>query len=706
MLPMAETIGSLTPQLPAELPALLAGYAWWLLPLAIVLVAAGIGMRDLVRFSLTRVLAIASVCYRESIRRKVLLVIPLAILGVLVVSQFQVPTDEQDAIRQTIKFCLFATAVLIVLTLIILACTNLPREIENRVIYTIVTKPTTRLEIVLGKVAGFSAVSFTVLGIMGVFSYGYLNYASWRFQGDISAKLAALGDREAEKSGTVDPSQIASLEHYKQFGLLTAKRLASASKVSVVSSVPAPADKYKWSPYVMLSEVLVPFEIDRTKLQAILTAPEGATDLPKVYMEVTATHRGLKGFKTVDPSSRPFIAPLVNQDSDGRRSSLRIALFSRNAEAMIDSSQMQAQGKELAEQGETTLKIEVPRLHVATLAAEPIVYMQIAGEEDGREYGFGPEIAKLYVEYPDGRREDFRSFRDKLDTTRQLAIYRGRTGRGGQQISGSSEGLGSAGFFQFRGVELSPEDDRVGVEVHLSIERSGFESDTDDVLTVMELTIINRSPSAQISAPVVVVTGYPENNRTLFLSVPYSAVAGGDFDVAVRSKTTGHFITANNDDILVVTARQPFIVNLFKSLLVLWMMSVLIIVISVFTSTFLSWPIAVVLTLVLLTGHWAVEQLGDSLGSGMGNQIATNMGMQDPAMARVVSQSVDGLASMLTTVAGFLPDISRFSAVADIERGLLVPPAVVLESAMVLALFGLPMLALAYVFLRYKEVAP
>ena len=53
---------------------------------------------------------------------------PLAILGVIVVSQLQRPLDEQDAIRQTTKFCLFATGLLVTVATIILACTNLPRR--------------------------------------------------------------------------------------------------------------------------------------------------------------------------------------------------------------------------------------------------------------------------------------------------------------------------------------------------------------------------------------------------------------------------------------------------------------------------------------------------------------------------------------------------------------------------------------------------
>src|SRR5207249_10186075 len=132
----------------------------------------------------TRIWAVSSVCFAESYRRRILLITPLAIIGVIIVAQLQQPFDEQDAVFQTIKFSLFATGLLITVTAIILACTNLPREIENRVIYTVVTKPTTRLEIVLGKILGFARVSALILLIMGLFTFGYLHWRAWRFEQD------------------------------------------------------------------------------------------------------------------------------------------------------------------------------------------------------------------------------------------------------------------------------------------------------------------------------------------------------------------------------------------------------------------------------------------------------------------------------------------------------------------------------------------
>ena len=149
-----------------------------------------------------------------------------------------------------------------------------------------------------------------------------------------------------------------------------------------------------------------------------------------------------------------------------------------------------------------------------------------------------------------------------------------------------------------------------------------------------------------------------------------------------------------------------FGLNLSKSLLILWMMSILVVSICIFCSTFLSWPIAIVLTIVILLGRWGVQELGDATNSGIGNQVATDLGFSNPAQAKVVSTTVEDLTKMLNTVSTILPDISKFEATEDLERGISLSPDQLLDALCVLVGFGLPLLTLAYVFLRNKEVAP
>jgi hypothetical protein len=146
--------------------------------------------------------------------------------------------------------------------------------------------------------------------------------------------------------------------------------------------------------------------------------------------------------------------------------------------------------------------------------------------------------------------------------------------------------------------------------------------------------------------------------------------------------------------------------NLAKSLLILWLMTLLVISIAIFTSTFLSWPIAIVLTLLILLGHWGVEQLGDTVAAGIGNQIATDWGIRDPASSKAVSRTVEALTSSMKMIASVLPDISRYSATDDLEQGLMIPGERLLDAVIVTFGFGIPLAVLAYVFLKWKEVAP
>ena len=151
--------------------------------------------------------------------------------------------------------------------------------------------------------------------------------------------------------------------------------------------------------------------------------------------------------------------------------------------------------------------------------------------------------------------------------------------------------------------------------------------------------------------------------------------------------------------------QSSFAFNLFKSLFILWLLSVLVVVISVFCSTFLSWPIAVILTLVILLGHWGVAELGDSM-QHPGRSVSTDFGLRDPVSSKVVSTSVDDLASGLQWLALVLPDVSKFPVMEDIERNVSIPMARVEEALGVLFAFGLPMLLLSYIILKNKEVAP
>src|SRR2546422_5135043 len=102
--------------LAAIVPEFVSAHLAWILGILIVGFGLVYGLGDVMRAARggwKRVWAISGVCFDESIRRRVLWITPLAILGIVIVSQLQRPLDEQDAIRQTIKICLFTTGMLV-----------------------------------------------------------------------------------------------------------------------------------------------------------------------------------------------------------------------------------------------------------------------------------------------------------------------------------------------------------------------------------------------------------------------------------------------------------------------------------------------------------------------------------------------------------------------------------------------------------------
>jgi hypothetical protein len=196
-----------------------------------------------------------------------------------------------------------------------------------------------------------------------------------------------------------------------------------------------------------------------------------------------------------------------------------------------------------------------------------------------------------------------------------------------------------------------------------------------------------------------------ETNRISYVNVPKSEFPeDGNFDLLLRVETADQWLGLQPESISVATGSRSFAWNLAKSLLIIWLMSILVVSIAIFCSTFVSWPIAVVLTLLILFGRWGVEQIGETGGPGLGAQMSGHT--QDSTRAKFTRTMVDSLTKSLVVIAAFLPDIAGFQATADIERGISIPLSRFGSAGWVLLGYGVPMVILAYLVLKRKEVAP
>ena len=639
------------------------------------------GFRDVLRLSIIRIWTISGVCFRDAIRRKVLWVTPLAMLGILVVTQLQHPIDEQDAIRLTIKFCFFTTAIVVTVTSVILAATNLPREIENRVIFTIVTKPVTRLEIVLGKLLGFARVSAAILLIMGLFTWGYLHLRASFLQRAIATNLEVVDS----------PSLRETLRHQQDEGLLVSRSIAQADGMQFYARPPNEKDPVTWMAGVS-QQAIVPFQVQRDALKPASLA----NALPGEGGLVLSFHMAWqKTAEADDPSLPPLIAAPAAQRPI-KPPTVGVELLDRGGSLLMGAEELKANALTLADPaGKDTVSLVLDPQQAIKLGQNPQFVFQITGNDPHYIYGIPPDPIALMV--PD----DANTLRDVHGTGR--SFVRGAPGRRGQQLFGPQNNVQPVAIFHFKrpgGIDAS--DGTVPIELRAGIENSGLDVETED-LTTVEIRVLDKT-TGTLSDPIYIS---PENDRTAYAEVPAALTRAGDFDVLVRNLTVGHVVELAPDSVTAVAARDLFVVNLIKALAVLWLFSILVVAIALCWSTFLtSWAIAIVATLIILLGRWAVEQLGGTLAPGFGAQVANSWFPDNAQGANVISSGVDALSFALLLLASVLPDINAFAVTELIESGVTISLHQLIEPLLVLALFVLPLTSLSYVFLRNKEVAP
>ncbi|MBM2834279.1 MAG: hypothetical protein HW406_1440 [Candidatus Brocadiaceae bacterium] len=134
------------------------------------------------------ILTIAGHTFREVIRI------------IIVVSPFIPTTDEPDARVKMMLVVFFQVVVLLCIAgVIILSATSLPHEIEDRTIYGILSKPVSRLKIVVGKITGFALVSALLLIILGLINIVAIQRVSSRLPEGYGGILKARNEFTASR---------------------------------------------------------------------------------------------------------------------------------------------------------------------------------------------------------------------------------------------------------------------------------------------------------------------------------------------------------------------------------------------------------------------------------------------------------------------------------------------------------------------------
>lgn len=137
------------------------------------------GVKDLLFMSPKRIWAIAVLVFRESVRRKTLLVMVVFAICFLFAGWFLSNPAQTDLLRVPIyvSFVLTAISWLILPAVFLLACWGLPDDIKARSLHTIVTKPARRSEVLTGRILGVTLVGTLIVACMSGVGYIWLTRA-------------------------------------------------------------------------------------------------------------------------------------------------------------------------------------------------------------------------------------------------------------------------------------------------------------------------------------------------------------------------------------------------------------------------------------------------------------------------------------------------------------------------------------------------
>ncbi len=134
------------------------------------------GVRELLGLSPQRLWAITTLTFKEAIRRKALLVFVVFAVLFMFAGWFLTGSEtfKGAETKVYISFALRTMTWLLMPVMLLLSCWGIPEDIRLRSLHTVVTKPVRRMEVVLGRMLGFSLIGSLILAVMGAVGYVWI----------------------------------------------------------------------------------------------------------------------------------------------------------------------------------------------------------------------------------------------------------------------------------------------------------------------------------------------------------------------------------------------------------------------------------------------------------------------------------------------------------------------------------------------------
>lgn len=189
-------------------------------------------------FSPKRTIVIAANTFTQLVRMKVFYFLAAFALILIGANFFQLPFSEgpdssaEQALTQLKSWSMGAMTLFSTIFAIVGTSLLLPRDVEDRTLYTILAKPVPRLDYLAGKLLGILFLIFTSLVIMDILTVGVLQFRLSGLVAEQTQRLTTLGVDPADIKTVTDQLAVQGPTWVMQAGIL-----AIFLKATVISAV-------------------------------------------------------------------------------------------------------------------------------------------------------------------------------------------------------------------------------------------------------------------------------------------------------------------------------------------------------------------------------------------------------------------------------------------------------------------------------------
>lgn len=133
---------------------------------------------SLAKVRMRRVVALSKLGFKEAVRSRLFWVFLVFILPFLFPAKWFFPIKPEDELRSWVAVTSLFMNLLLLLPAVLLAAFSIPNDIKNQNIYTVLTKPVERFEIVFGRFVGYTFLMTLALAGMTALSWGIIRFGT------------------------------------------------------------------------------------------------------------------------------------------------------------------------------------------------------------------------------------------------------------------------------------------------------------------------------------------------------------------------------------------------------------------------------------------------------------------------------------------------------------------------------------------------